>query len=178
MTSPIPRHIPPCAEKMLARAEWFSDPGIVSRTRLAKANWIARLLSSPFFAGTAIGAITLGKTIYYRDLDLYKPHTARGLAFLAHEIKHAEQFERHGIVGFYIKYIRDYFRGGYGRGIEFEDEGYDFQQKVHQHLDTEFDDNPSVDICQEMDEPHTPNPAFARTVPPVFVYPPETPNND
>ena len=178
MSNPIPHRVPPCAERMLARAQWFSDPGTVARTKLAEANWIARILSSPRIAGTEIGAITLGKTIHFRDPDLYEPHTPKGLAFLAHEIKHVEQFERHGIVGFYIKYVRDYFRGGYGRGIEFEDEAYDFQPKVRQHLETEFEDNPGIDICQEMGEPHRPNLVFARTVPPVFHHPPEPSDND
>jgi hypothetical protein len=163
---------------MLARAEWFADPGTIARTKLAKANGIARLLSSPRFAGTAIGAITLGKTIYFRDPDLYDPHTPRGLAFLAHEIKHVEQYERHKLVGFYFKYLKDYFRGGYSRGIEFEDEAYGFQPKVQEHLETEFDDNPGLEVCQEMGEPHTPNPAFVRTVPTVFHFPPPPDDNE
>jgi hypothetical protein len=163
---------------MIARPQWFGDTATVARTVLSEANWIARLLSSRALAGTEIGAITLGKTIYFRNPDLYDPHTAQGLAFLAHEIKHVEQFERHGIVGFYIKYVRDYFRGGYGRGIEFEDEAYEFQQVVARHLREEFSNNPSIDICQEMDEPHTPNLTFARTVPEVFQFPPHPSDND
>jgi len=177
LSNPITRHVPPCVERMIARTEWFSDPGTVARAKLAPAKGIARLLSSRFFARTEIGAITLGSTIYFRDLDIYNPHTAKGLAFLAHEIKHIEQFERHGLVGFYFQYLGGYFRRGYGRGIGFEDEAYGFQKVVRQHLDAEFQANPGVATCQELDEPHTPNAAFVRTVPAVFIYP-SPPSND
>jgi hypothetical protein len=178
MSNPIPQRVPACAEKILARPEWFSDPRTVANTKLSEANWIARLLSSRTFAGTAIGAITLGRTIYFRDPELYEPHTAQGLAFLAHEIKHVEQFERLGLVGFYAKYIADYFRGGYGREIEYEDEAYEFQQVVSRHLRQEFEDNPGIDICQELDEPHSPNLTFVCTIPDVFIFPPPAGDND
>src|SRR5512134_2887359 len=44
MSSQIPRRIPRCAVNLLARAEWFADPLVVSRARLGEAKGIPRLL--------------------------------------------------------------------------------------------------------------------------------------
>ncbi len=103
----LPDQLPPCAVTILARDAWFPDPKVVSRTRLASANALARFLSHPRFSGIQIAAITLGHTIYFRRAEYYNPHTPRGLAFLAHEIKHVEQYEREGRARFYFKYFID-----------------------------------------------------------------------
>jgi hypothetical protein len=122
-------------------------------------------------AGKKIGAITLRSTIYFRELDEYTPHTAPGLAFLAHELKHVEQYQIDGFVKFYIRYIWDYILHGYGEEVAFEAEASEFQRQVMEHLTREFENNPGRHPCRELAEPHTPNEQFVKTVPPVFRFP-------
>jgi|GEM_PF-1008702 len=173
MSTRIPRQVPACAVNLLARPEWFSDPAVVARATLAEANALARFLSSPRFSGTEnIWAITLGNTIYIRLLEMYDPHTPVGLALLAHEIKHVEQYEREGLVSFFAKYVQSYAgKGGYSSAVNFETEAYEFQKQVEAHLTQEFANNPGIACCQEMTDPHTPNPNFFKTVPAVFRFP-------
>lgn len=170
MADELAGRIPACAVNMLARQEWFSDPGVVSRAKLTKASWFARLLSSRRFAKTETVAITLGRTIHIK-MDEFNPHTVSGLALLAHEVKHVEQYERKGMFGFVAGYLGDYLFHGYGESVSFEAEAYEFERQVRAHLAEEFGDNPGRTPCQEMAEPHTPNGAFAKTVPEVFRFP-------
>jgi len=162
MTEQIPKSIPACAEQMLARPSWFADPGVVRRTRLAIAGWLPRVLSSRIFAGTEIAAITLGRVIYFRKPDFYNPHTPHGLAFLAHEIKHVEQFERHGWAVFCFRYFIEYLRHGYGARISFEAEAFEFERQVSDNLRKEFKHNPGRSICWDRAGPHLPNNDFIR----------------
>ena len=159
----LPKEIPACAARLLARPEWFADPGIVHRTKLAKARGLARRLSSPRFAGTEIAAIALGHTIYFRQMEAYNPHAPRGLALLAHEIKHIEQVERYGLVSFYWRYWLDYRQQGYGEALPFETEAYQFERLVRMQLKKEFALNAGRTPCLEMAAPHSPNPAFSLT---------------
>lgn len=168
----IPKHLPPCAINLLARPEWFTDPGIVARANFAEANAIARFLSSPRFSGTDyIWAITLGGTVHVRMPEVYDVHHPIGLALIAHELKHVEQYEREGLVNFMRKYLQSYgAKGGYSSAVAFETEGYEFQKVVEQHLVNEFRNNFGIDCCVEMAEPHTPNFAFAKTIPVPFRF--------
>jgi hypothetical protein len=100
MSGSIPDRIPACAVNLLARKEWFSDPTVVERIKLSKARWYARLLSNPRINRSNVSAITLRRTIHFRRLDRFNPHTPEGLALLAHEAKHAEQYERDGLIKF------------------------------------------------------------------------------
>ena len=171
MSNRLPVNLSPCAVNMLARPEWFADPRVISRARLAEATGLPRLLSSRLFARQEIGAITLGHTIYLRRIDNYEPHTAAGLAFLAHELKHVEQFEREGVARFYSKYIWAYVFHGYGESVPFEAEAYEFQRQVLAHLTAEFEGNLGRHPCREMAEPHTPSDLFVKTAPATFRYP-------
>jgi Domain of unknown function (DUF4157) len=161
--SKLPERIPPCAAKMLDRPGWFADSSIIGRAKLGEATGLAWLLSSRFFAHQEIAAITLGYKIGFRMLDSYDPHTARGLALLAHELKHVEQYKKDGCFRFYAKYIWAYVLHSYGPGVPFEAEAVEFQRQVKEHLEAEFERNPGRQICLEMDEPHTPNAAFVRS---------------
>jgi Domain of unknown function (DUF4157) len=171
MSNKLPERIPLCAANLLARREWFADPSVVSRAKLDEATGISRLLSSPLFAGQPIGAITLSRTIHFRMVDEYDPHTPAGLALLAHEIKHVEQYEKDGLAKFYLKYLLAYVRHGYGQLVPFEAEAYALQVQVETHLTAEFENNPGRPPCLEMTDPHTPNGAFVKTVPAPFKYP-------
>jgi hypothetical protein len=153
---------------MLARPEWFADPEIIGRTRLTQAGWLARLLSRGGLRGKEAHAITLGHTVHFCEVDKYEPHLSGGLALLAHEVKHVEQYEREGWLKFYVKYLWDYVRGGY-KNVRFEKEAIKFQGAVKGHIEAEFGANPGLSPCQEQTDPHTPNDAFVQTTPPPFV---------
>lgn len=157
---PIPERLPPCAVRMLSRPEWFSDPGLFSRSRLAKAGWLPRFLSHRRFTGTEIGAITLGHTIHFCKAELYTPHTLRGLALLAHELKHVEQFEREGMQRFYRQYLWEYRKHGYSDEISLEAEAYQFERQVLTHLMKEFKYNTGRSICWHEGGPHVANNEF------------------
>lgn len=62
------------------------------------------LFSLPGFSGYA--AICLGRTILFRDA---KDQVSREL--MAHEMKHQEQMDRHGVAGFYVRYLWEYLKG-------------------------------------------------------------------
>lgn len=173
MSNLVPKKLPPCAEDLLARPEWFTDPEVVKRARVAQANAFARFLSSPRFSGTeSIWAITLGRTIHIRRLEQYDPHTPTGLALLAHELKHVGQYAREGLANFLTKYLRSYAsKGGYSSAVAFETEAYEFQERVEAHFTMEFANSPGIGCCQEKAEPHTPNSNFFKTVPEVFRFP-------
>jgi len=163
MNDDLPSRIPACAVNMLARPEWFTDPEIVNRVQLSQASGFARFISSERFAGTGVSAITLGRTIHIRKLEKYDPHTPGGLALLAHEIKHVEQYEQQGRLKFYTRYLWDYARGRY-KNVSWEKQAYDFDKEVKDHLKDEFKAN-SDSPCQEQTDPHTPNDAFAKIKP-------------
>lgn len=147
MPKQIPTQIPECAANLIARPEWFADPSVVLRANLRLATGLARFLSSSRFAKRSIDAITFGHTINYREIDGYDDQTPAGLALLAHELKHVEQFERDGRIGFYLNYLRGYFRSGYGENIPYEAEAYALQRQIRMHLKREFSDNHPIHPC-------------------------------
>jgi hypothetical protein len=72
-------------------------------------SWIARLAAWKLKAGKA--AIVVGKTIHLHN-------TARGeflkdRRWLLHELKHIEQFRRHGFVSFIVLYLWESIRHRY-----------------------------------------------------------------
>ena len=125
--SKLPEWIPRCAASMLDRPGWFTDSGVIGRARLGEATGLAWLISSRFFARQPIAAITLGHKIGFRMLDSYDPHTASGLALLAHELKHVEQYEKDRWFKFYVKYLWAYVLHGYGDLVPFEAEAVEFR---------------------------------------------------
>ena len=131
----------------MARTEWFADPTVIGRIGLIRAKWYARAISSPRINRSDVRAITLGRTIHFRKMDRFDPHTARGLALLAHEAKHVEQYERQGLLKFCAKYVWAYVFNGYGESVPFEGEAYDFERKVRAHLEQEFGENPGIHFC-------------------------------
>jgi hypothetical protein len=168
MSELIPERIPDCAERLLARGEWYADPGVVRRTKLKLASGLAAFLSSERVSKVKTKAITLGRTIHFCDADHFQPHNAKGLALIAHELKHVEQFERYKPVKFYAKYLWGFIRHGYGKEIDIEATAYALEAAVKAHLRDEFTANAGRNPCLQMDEPHTPNPEFALTVPARF----------
>lgn len=172
MISQLPARLTPCAVNMLARPEWFTQPSLIGQAKLAEAKGLARLLSSRALARQEIAAITLGDTIYFRSLDYYNPHSASGLALLAHELKHVEQYKQRGLFKFYAAYVWDYLRHGYGEMVRFEAEASDFQRQVQAHLEVELAANTGRQLCIELADPHSPNLAFIKTAPASFRFQP------
>lgn len=167
MPTQIPDRVPECAANLIARPEWFHDPSIVLRVNLRQATGFARFLSSSRFAKRAIVAITLGHTINFREKDGFNDQTAAGLALLAHELKHVEQIERDGLVRFYVNYLRDYLRYGYGEKIAYEGEAYALQRQIRLHLKREFSDNHPIHPCISPTE-------YTKITPKIFKFPPES----
>lgn len=171
MSDKLPECCPECVVRLLDRREWFQIPGIVSQARLSEARGLARILSSKRLAGVDIGAIALGSTIYFRRLDQYNPHTVAGIAFLAHELKHVEQYKRDGLLKFLARYMKDFVvHRGYGEKLRYEAEANEFQKQVAAHLSKEFSNNPDRHPCVEMVEPHTANQQFLVEVPTPFRF--------
>ena len=169
MSTKIPERCPECVLAMLDRPEWFPDPEVLRKARLAYATGLPRLLSSERFSGGKMAAITLGVTVHFCDENLYDPHTPQGLALLAHELKHVEQYLEEKLVKFYWHYLQDYLRHRYGKKIKFEAEAYAFQKVVQKQLKAEFEFNQPRTPCLE-DEAHTPNLAFIKLATEPFVH--------
>jgi hypothetical protein len=168
MTDLIPERIPDCAVRLLARPEWYVDPDVVRRAKLKLATGVVAFLSSERFSKGRTKAITLGKTIYFCGAEQFQPHTPNGLALIAHELKHIEQYERDRLLGFYARYLWGYLRYGYGKDIGYESTAYALEAVVRTHLRQEFDTNTGQNPCLQMGEPHTPNPAFVLQTPVRF----------
>jgi hypothetical protein len=172
MSDDLPPRCPACAIRILDRRAWFHIPGLVSAARLAKARGLSRILSSKRLAGQEIAAIALGSTIYFRRIDQFNPHTVAGLAFLAHELKHVEQYKRDGMLKFLLRYAWDFIiHRGYSEKLRYEAEATHFQQQVAAHLTREFANNSGQSPCQELAEPHTINDNFLVEDPNPFQFP-------
>ena len=165
----IPVYIPECAERLLARSAWFSDPQVFQRARLAPANRLARLIGSPTFAKRSdIAATTLGRNIYFQAARHFDPHSPGGLSLLAHEFKHVEQIGRKGLFRFYLQYLLDYLRSGYGENMPQEAEAYELGRVVYAHIRAEMLANPGIPMCLGKDGAHRPNPEFVLIAPAPF----------
>jgi len=161
----LPPTLPPCCLKVLARPGWY-DAALLRAVRIQPANLFVRAISSPRVAGTEIAATTIGHTIYFRDPDYFDPHSPAGLALLAHEIRHIEQYrEQGGVVRFSINYVLEYLRGGYGTEISAEAEAYELGGIVQAHLEAEFAYNAGQVLCEITPAGHTPNPLYSLLTP-------------
>jgi hypothetical protein len=166
----IPRQVPPCAQRLLSRSAWFANPVVFERACLLPANRLARFIASPTFSKRHdIAATTLGHAIYFQADGYFDPHSPAGLSLLAHELKHVEQIERKGTLRFYLSYLLDYLRQGYGEGMPQEQEAYDFGRAVHAHLTFEMAFNADQPCCLiSPNGEHNPNPAYILQQPMPF----------
>jgi len=167
----LPEKCPQCVVRILDRPEWFEIPGIVASARVAEVKGFSRLLSSKKLAKEEIGAIALGSTIYFRRPELYNPHTVAGIAFLAHELKHVEQYKRDGLLMFIARYVWDFIvHRGYSEKLRYEAEASEFQRQVAAHLSREFSNNSGSHPCKEKGEPHSVNEHYLVEKPAAFQY--------
>lgn len=61
-----------------------------------------------YILGDALGYAE-GDTIYLQR-GAYQPETIHGLALLAHEIAHCQQYDKHGAWWFRLRYLYEYFK--------------------------------------------------------------------
>ena len=77
--------------------------------RIRENSWLARIAAGRMGYGHI--AMVVGHTIH-----LHNTTRAQFLArpsWVLHELKHVEQYERHGLMGFLWRYFRDWRRNGY-----------------------------------------------------------------
>ncbi len=140
----LPSRLPEPCIWVLGRPGWFA-PTLLRAVRLQPATPFVRLISSQLFTETDITATTLDNTIYFRAPERFDIQTPTGLALLAHELRHVEQYrEQGGMVRFAILYLWEYLRRGYGTGISFEANAFEVGRIVQQHLAAEFAFNVGV----------------------------------
>lgn len=86
------------------------------------------------------GAImmTVGNTIYVRDESMIDWSSARDQAVLAHELRHVEQYQEYGMIGFLLRYTLDWLRNGY-RGVRFEIDAYALQRQVQTYFERHWE---------------------------------------
>ncbi|MGE0127752.1 MAG: DUF4157 domain-containing protein [Blastocatellales bacterium] len=115
-------------------------------------------LLSPFFPGFDLSRVRIyegipryvvANPIGYTDRcniyfapGAYRVDTSGGLALIAHEIAHCQQYQRHGTWGFRARYLTAYFKNRMRgmdhlkayRNIPFEIEAREIEAEVHRAL--------------------------------------------
>ena len=122
-------NLPEQAKRTLKREEWFVDPDIVDRARLFV------LPCCPRFFSEGRSAITLGHLIIFTKPKYYDPSSIQGLALLAHELKHVEQYRREGLLRFLWHYLSHWLKVGYDlERHPYEREATEFEVHVQAQL--------------------------------------------
>ena len=125
-------NLPEQAKRALKRKEWFVDPYIIDRARLFV------LPCCPRFFSERRSAITLGHLVIFTKPGYYDPYSVRGLALLAHELKHVEQYRREGLVRFLWRYLSHWLKVGYDlKNHPYEREATEFEARVQAQLQKE-----------------------------------------
>ena len=85
------------------------------------------------------GAMTIAPFIFY-GRAAYDPSRLGSVALLAHELKHIEQYRKHGHLLFLLRYFSALAKARfhYSRDLPFETEAYDLQDEVRAHLRTYY----------------------------------------
>jgi hypothetical protein len=157
----LPSKLPDYCIRVLGRPGWF-DRALLEEVRLRPANLFVRSISSRWVTGTDITATTIGDTIYFRAPERFDPHSPAGLALIAHELRHVEQYrEQGGILRFAILYVLEYvLEGGYGMNISFEANAFEVSRIVRGHLEEELAFNSGEGPCVETPAGFKPNPLY------------------
>ena len=160
MMTALPPTLPMSCVRVLRRPGWFGS-GLLSAVRLRPANLFVRVISSRLVTGTDITATTIGDTVYFRKPERFDPDSPAGLALLAHELRHVEQYrEQGGVVRFAILYVLEYLQGGYGMNISFEADAFEVGRVIREHLEQEFAFNAGEVPCARTPAGYEPNPLY------------------
>ena len=158
--SQLPSELPECCLRLLGRRGWF-DRQLLASIRIRPATRFVRAISSRFITRVDISATTLGDTIYFRRAEGFDLQSPAGLALLAHEIRHVEQYREYGgILRFARFYIIEYFQGGYGPNISFEANAIEVGHIVRTHFESEFAHNGGILPCEGADKNFVSNPLY------------------
>ena len=137
--------LPPCAVRTLKR--WLSSAD------LARANVVCSGLPARLVRRLKRSGITLGKTVLFGQ-GYYDPFSPEGLALMAHELKHVEQYGKEGTISFLAKYLWHWAAQGfkYSEEIPFEKEAFELERRVREHLQREFAANGHRGPCVRDEE--------------------------
>jgi len=125
--------LPQDAIENLKRKEWFPDPSVVDRARAII------LPLCPRYIATRRTAISWGHFIIFTKPRYYDPCSIQGLALLAHELKHVEQYEIAGRLRFLWRYLREWLKAGCDLDRHpYEREAYALQERVKKRLKEEW----------------------------------------
>jgi len=128
----LPRRLPISTIESLKRKEWFTDPSVVDRARAVI------LPFCPRYIATRRTAITLGHFIIFTKPQYYDPSSIQGLALLAHELKHVEQYRREGPLRFLWQYFSHWLKVGYDlKRHPYEREATELEARVQAQLQKE-----------------------------------------
>ena len=128
----MPRRLPQATIENLKRKEWFPDPSIVDRARAVI------LPFCPRYIARRRRAITLGHLIIFTKPQYYDPCSLQGLAVLAHELKHVEQYRREGFLRFLWQYLSHWLKVGYDlERHPYEREATELEARVQTQLQKE-----------------------------------------
>jgi hypothetical protein len=104
---------------------WFPklDLGKVRLVRQGFVCWLVRTVIKK-------AAMTVSYNVFL-GTGSYDPTNPYFLALLAHELKHVEQFQQYGFVGFLVRYFWDLMRNGfrYSPDLPLEAEAYDLERR-------------------------------------------------
>ena len=82
--------------------------------------------------------MTLGHLIIFTKPQYYDPCSIQGLALLAHELKHLEQYRREGLLRFLWRYLSHWLKMGYDlERHPYEKEATEFEARVQAQLKKE-----------------------------------------
>jgi hypothetical protein len=81
----------------------------VKKVRIRENAWVARIAAKKLRFSYV--AIVIGHTIYLHNTTI--THFVSIRRWTTHELKHVEQYEEHGFLGFLIKYFIEYLKNGY-----------------------------------------------------------------
>jgi len=79
------------------------------KVRIKENSWVAKLAAAKMKAGKL--AIVFGRTIHLHNTS--RQEFLSDTEWVCHELKHIEQYRRHGFAGFIALYLFDWMRKGY-----------------------------------------------------------------
>lgn len=91
--------------------------------RIKENSWVAKLAAAKMRSEKV--AIVFGNTIHLHNTT--REDFLENSNWVCHELKHVEQYEQHGFIGFIAKYLYDWMKNGYYNN-RFEKEARDCEK--------------------------------------------------